>query len=82
MVEIPRGPGPSRFGDWVRAEGCRRGVSADYLAEALGVSVSQLARMNAGRVQWSKSQCRKAEAALVKHEMGMPPRASVNGSGR
>jgi hypothetical protein len=40
-----------------------------HVADALGVTVAELEEMARGRVQWSKSQRKRAAAALAKHEL-------------
>jgi transcriptional regulator with XRE-family HTH domain len=69
MVEVPRGPATAKFGPWLKAERELRGVSRDFMANALGVSIEGLDRMEAGRVQMPNPQRRRAEGALAKGEV-------------
>jgi hypothetical protein len=66
IVDRPRGPrSASAFGPWLENEGLARGVPAEYVATALGVSVSTLQRMTAGGVAWTRDQRCRAEVALA-----------------
>jgi hypothetical protein len=64
--EPPQTNGP-RFGRWLEAEGLRKGVPPEYVADVLGIGLADLVDLTDGRTQWTKHNRARAIEALEKY---------------